>query len=316
MNMEEAAHSRTARPAEGRIRHILSFDVEEYFHAEAFRHVIGPAGWSAWPSRIEGQMEALLALLEEAGVRATFFVLGELASRHGGLVSQLAAGGHEIACHGDSHEMIARLGPAGFRRDTAASKSRLEDLIGQGVLGYRAATFGLVRSTAWAIDVLAELGFSYDSSIQPVYHDRYGVPNAPPQAHWAVGPAGGRVLELPPMTRRLAGRNIPLGGGGYFRLLPAVIFDRALRTLARRGEAAMLYLHPWEFDAGQPVVPVGRLRNFRHRVNLRRTAGKLRTLLAGHRFTTARAVATGLVRQELASFEYRAQATQLPRLPA
>lgn len=283
---------------------MLSFDVEEYFHAEAFRSVIGPERRSNWPSRIEGQMEGLLALLAQAGTRSTFFVLGELATRHGRLVKQLSAAGHEIACHGDSHEMIARLGPAGFRQDTAAAKARLEDLVGAPVLGYRAATFGLVRATAWAIDVLAELGFSYDSSIQPVYHDRYGVPDAPPHAHWAIGPSGGRILELPPMTRRLAGRNIPLGGGGYFRLLPAVIFDRTLRAFARRGESAMLYLHPWEFDADQPVVPIGRLQNFRHRVNLRRTAGKLRTLLAAHRFGRACDVARELLRQDLPPFEY------------
>ena len=278
--------SPTGNPA----RHMLSFDVEEYFHCEAFREVIGSQRWGNWPSRIEGQMAELLALLGGADVRATFFVLGRVAKSHPQVVRRIVAAGHEVACHGHGHEMIDRLGRAGFRADTLAGKSRLEDLAGEAVLGYRAATFGLVRRTAWAIDILAALGLVYDSSVQPIHHDRYGVPAAPPHAHLAVGPGGGTILEIPPMTRRLAGRNIPLGGGGYFRLLPAIVFDRALRAWARRGQAAMLYLHPWEFDADQPVVPAGALSRFRHRVNLRRTAGKLSALLGAHCFCPVRDV--------------------------
>ncbi|NLF29607.1 MAG: DUF3473 domain-containing protein [Planctomycetes bacterium] len=287
-------------------RHMLTFDVEEYFHCEVFRQVIGPDRWDQWPSRIGGQIDALLALLEEYRVRATFFVLGRLADTDPDVVRRIAAAGHEIACHGQSHEMIARLGPEAFRADTRTAKDRLESLTGGPVLGYRAATFGLMRPTAWAIDILADLGFAYDSSVQPVRHDRYGVPDAPATAHWAAGPAGGVILEIPPMTRRLAGRNIPLGGGGYFRLLPAVLFDGALRWWARRGRAAMLYLHPWEFDADQPVVPVGALSQFRHRVNLARTAGKLRTLLAGHRFAPVRDLLDHLRDAAPVRFDYAA----------
>ncbi len=285
-------------------RHMLSFDVEEYFHCEAFRQVIGPTRWDRWPSRIDGQIDALLALLAEYDVRATFFVLGHLADTHPDVVRRIAAAGHEIACHGQSHEMIARLGPEAFRADTQTAKARLETLTGRAVLGYRAATFGLMRPTAWAIDILAEVGFAYDSSVQPIRHDRYGVPDAPATAHYAAGPGGGVILEIPPMTRRLAGRNIPLGGGGYFRLLPAVLFDGALRWWARRGQPAMLYLHPWEFDADQPVVPTGALSRFRHRVNLARTAGKLRTLLAAHRFVPVRELLDPLRASAPARFEY------------
>jgi len=255
---------------------------------EVFRQIVGPDNWSRWPSRIEAQMDDLLQLLDETNVKATFFVLGQVARTRPDIVESIVRAGHEVACHGDKHEMIARLGPDGFRQDTADGKACLEDITGQAVTGYRAATFGLVRATAWAIDILAELGFAYDSSVQPVRHDRYGVPEAPVAAHVAIGPGGGRILELPPMTGRLVGRNIPLGGGGYFRLLPVVVFDRALRAWSRRNQPAMLYLHPWEFDADQPVVPVGRMNNFRHRVNLKRTTGKLRTLLIAHRFCTAR----------------------------
>lgn len=286
------------------LRHMLSFDVEEYFHAEAFRRVIGPGRWDQWPSRAEGQVDELLALLAEARTRATFFVLGRLARDKADLVRRIAAAGHEIASHGDSHEMIARLGPDGFAADARAGKNRLEDLTGQPVRGYRAATFGLIRRTAWAIDVLAELGFEYDSSVQPVRHDRYGVPDAPAQTHWAHGPGGAAMLEIPPMTRRLAGRNVPLGGGGYFRLLPVVLFDRGLRAWARAGRSAMLYLHPWEFDADQPVVPIGRLGNFRHRVNLHRTADKLRTLLNAHRFAPVADLLADLRRSATEHFEY------------
>ncbi len=287
-----------------KIRHMLSFDVEEYFHAEAFSQVIGPARREQWPSRVEEQMERLLALLDEHSIRATFFVLGEVAAQHRRLVQDLVRLGHEVACHGDGHEMIERLGEKGFAADTLRAKALLEEISGRAVIGYRAATFGLVRETAWAIDILAELGFTYDSSVQPVRHDRYGIPDAPAEAHVAVGPSGGRILEIPPMTRRLIGRNIPLGGGGFFRLLPAVVFDRALRAWSNRGQSAMLYLHPWEFDAEQPVVKVDAISNFRHRVNLRHTAGKLKTLLAAHQFAPVCEVAAKFSRRDLPAYTY------------
>jgi len=283
---------------------MLTFDVEEYFHCEAFREVIGPARWDQWPSRIEAQMDSLLALLADSNVRATFFVLGHVADTRPEIVSAIAAAGHEVACHGQSHEMLSRLEPDGFRTETRLAKSRLEDLTGREVLGHRAATFGLVRSTAWAIDILAELGFVYDSSVQPVRHDRYGVPDAPATVHYATGPAGGAILEIPPMTRRVIGRTFPLGGGGYFRLLPTVLFDRALRWWARKGRSAMLYLHPWEFDAAQPVVPAGALSRFRHRVNLHRTTDKLNTLLAAHRFVPVRDLLDALRAKAGKSFAY------------
>ena len=279
------------------IQHMLTFDVEEYFHCEAFRQVVGPERWHLWPSRIDAQMDSLLAMLERFSVRATFFVLGRVAEHRPEIVRQIASAGHEIACHGDSHEMIQRLGPKGFAEDSRAGKERLEAILGQPVLGYRAATFGLMRKTAWAIDALGELGFQYDSSVQPVRHDRYGVPDAPPQAHLAAGPDGGSILEIPPMTRVLAGRNFPLGGGGYFRLLPVMLFDRGLRAWSSEGRSAMLYLHPWEFDAGQPVIPTGRLSRFRHRVNLGRTGKKLTHLMSRHSFVPVRELLPQLLAQ-------------------
>lgn len=270
--------------------HMLSFDVEEYFHCEVFRGAIDPSERSNWPSRIDLQLDALLELLETQQVRATFFVLGELAADRRDVVRRLAAAGHEIACHGQSHEMIARLGPAGFREDTRVGRDKLQQITGEPVLGYRAATFGLTRRTAWAIDILAELGFAYDSSVQPVAHDRYGVPDAPRQAHIAVGPGGGEILEIPPMTGRLVGRNIPLGGGGYFRLLPTVIFDAELTRWRHRRRPAMLYLHPWELDVGQPTPKISVINRFRHRVNLARTAAKLDILIKKHTFAPVREV--------------------------
>lgn len=286
------------------VRHMLSFDVEEYFHCEVYRQAIGPSRWHEWPSRVEAQMDALLALLAETGTRATFFVLGRIAEGHPGIVRSLVAAGHEVACHSDMHEMVTRLDADSFARDAQACKARLEDLAGQPVLGYRAPTFSVMRRSAWAVDVLAELGFAYDSSVQPVRHDRYGVPDAPPVAHWAVGPGGGRILEIPPMTRRLAGRNIPLGGGGYFRLLPVAVFDRSLRAWARAGRPAMLYLHPWEFDPDQPGPPISLLSRFRHRVNLHRTAGRLRRLLARHAFAPVRDLLDALRPAATVEFPY------------
>jgi polysaccharide deacetylase family protein (PEP-CTERM system associated) len=226
-------------------------------------------------------------LLDRHGVKATFFVLGWVADRHPQLVRDIHASGHEIASHGCRHHMLGRLTPEGFRQDLRDSRRRLENLAGRPVCGYRAPTFSLTHRTAWALDVLAEEGFEYDSSVFPIRHDRYGVPDAPRVAHRAVGPGGGTILEIPPLTVRFAGANWPIGGGGYLRLLPAALVVAALRALDRRGQRGMIYLHPWELDPGQPVRPMGRLTCWRHRVNLHRTADKLAWLLRRFRFAGA-----------------------------
>jgi len=281
-----------ATPAEG-LAHVLSFDVEEYFHVEAAAARVKRHEWESWPRRLAPVVDRLLEMLAEHRTSATFFVLGWVARQDRGLVRGIAAAGHEIASHGMEHRMIGRLTPDEFRRDLRESRDLLADLAGRPVVGYRAPTFSITHRTAWALDVLAEEGFQYDSSVFPIRHDRYGVPDAPTSAHMAVGPGGRRLLELPPLTLRLAGMNWPVGGGGYLRLLPVWVVSRALEAWQRQGRQGMIYLHPWELDPGQPVLPMDRLSRWRHRNGLAATESKLRRLLGRFRFTdVARSLGT------------------------
>jgi polysaccharide deacetylase family protein (PEP-CTERM system associated) len=265
-------------------RQILSFDVEEYFQVEAAGSVVPRKDWPAFGKRLDGCVDRILTMLAEHGSSATFFVLGWVARHEPQVVRRIVRAGHEIASHGMDHRMIHLLGRDELRRDLADSKSVLEDLAGRQVIGYRAPTFSVTHSTAWAIDAIVEAGFRYDSSVFPVHHDRYGVPGAPPWPHVAVSPNGQRILEVPPLTVRRLGVNWPVGGGGYFRLLPLWVTARAIDSAARSGRHAMLYLHPWELDPGQPVLAMPRMVRWRHRLNLSRTEGKLRRLLEKYRF--------------------------------
>ncbi|MBE3068690.1 MAG: DUF3473 domain-containing protein [Planctomycetes bacterium] len=274
-------------PAAG--THLLSFDVEEYFHVEAAAAGLPRDAWETLPRRLPPAVDLILRMLADRGASATFFILGWVAERDPALVRRIAACGHEIASHGMGHRMVGQVGPEAFARDVGESRRLLEDLAGRPVLGYRAPTFSVTHNTAWALDVLVAQGYRYDSSVFPIRHDRYGVPEAPRWSHTAVGPGGARILEIPPLTLRLAGANWPVGGGGYLRLLPVRIVESALRRAERGGHAAMLYLHPWELDPGQPVLPMGRLSRWRHRVGLSRTQSKLGRLLDRFRFTSVAA---------------------------
>lgn len=269
----------------------LSFDVEEYFHAEAFVGVVSPEQWPRLESRVVGATERLLDILEEAGTAATFFVLGWVAARRPALVRAIHTRGHEVACHGYGHQMISRLSRPQFAEDVRRGKAAIEDAAGTSPIGYRAPTFSVVRETLWSLEVLASAGFRYDSSIFPIVHDRYGIPNAPRFPHrLAVGP-GAEISEFPLSTVARLGWRVPVAGGGYFRLLPYELTRRAIRHLNdREGQPAMVYLHPWELDAEQPRLPVGRLTHFRHSVNLRATEPRLRRLLRDFRFAPARDV--------------------------
>lgn len=284
--------------------HVLSIDVEEYFQVESAAAGLPQERWQDMPLRLQAPTLQILELLAQHKVRATFFVLGWVARREGDLVRRIARAGHEIASHGQSHRRLFHLDPRQFRQELRDSRAALQDLSGQAVVGYRAPTFSITHQTAWALDVLAEEGFSYDSSIFPVHHDRYGVPEAPRWAHRATGPAGGQVVEIPPLTGRLLGVNLPLAGGGYLRLLPAGWVGRALRSAAENDRWGMIYLHPWELDPAQPVLPMGRLSRWRHRVNLSRMGEKLRWLLGHFRFTCAREKLSAISAAELPSFSY------------
>jgi polysaccharide deacetylase family protein (PEP-CTERM system associated) len=268
--------------------HLLSFDVEEYFQAEAAATAAPKDQWEAFPRRLEPVIDRLLEMLAAHRTVATFFVLGWVARHERPLVDRIGKAGHEIASHGVWHRMLGRLTPREFAQDLRDSRRALEDIAGRPVIGYRAPTFSLTHRTAWALDVLAQEGFEYDSSVFPVHHDRYGVPDAPRCVHRATGPDGNGLLEIPPLTLRFARANWPVGGGGYLRLLPIRVVASALRSSAKRGEPGMLYLHPWELDAGQPRLSMTCLSRFRHRVGLRRTAGKLEYLLARFRFACVR----------------------------
>jgi polysaccharide deacetylase family protein (PEP-CTERM system associated) len=271
---------------------VLSFDIEEHYRIEA------AAGLPPCPEltkatysrRVEATTRRLLQLLNDAGCQATFFILGEIAVQHPQLIRALHESGHEIASHGWNHESVRRLTPATFRDDISKSKDALEQVIGASIFGYRAPTFSVMRETAWAIDVLQECGFRYDSSIFPVHHDRYGVPDAPTVPFRCAGPQGGKgLIELPPLTLRSGLANLPLGGGGYFRLLPLALLKAGIwLNRNHHPSVAMLYFHPWEFDHGQPRLALSQLSRWRTYVGISRTSQRLKKLIDATQLTTFR----------------------------
>lgn len=283
-----AAPGAAATPAA--MPHLLTFDVEEYFQVEAAANAIGPDNWNQWPSRLQQPLQRILQLLADRKLRATFFILGWVAKRHPHLVRSIARAGHEIASHGMSHTMLTRLSPAQFRDEIDTSRKILQDITGQNVIGYRAPTFSVVRRTAWAFRQLLAAGYRYDSSVYTVHHDRYGVPDAPPRPHMALTQivdataSSTAILEIPPLTMPLGPLQLPIGGGGYLRLLPVRLMALAINRCQRRGLPAMIYLHPWELDPRQPSIPIGRRRLWRHRIGLASAEKKLVWLLDNYRF--------------------------------
>ena len=265
----------------------LTVDVEDYFHVAALASVISQESWSAREYRVESNTERLLGLLADRGVQGTFFVLGWVAERSPGLLRRIAQGGHEIACHGYSHQLVYRQSPTEFREETLRAKALLEEAIGQPVLGYRAASFSITRASLWALDVLIDLGFEYDSSIFPIRHDRYGIPDASPDLGPVSAPTGRCITEFPMNAATFLGMKVPISGGGYFRIFPYWVTKAGLRQINRAGRSFMFYLHPWEIDPGQPRVRVGALSRFRHYTNLARCEQRLGTLLDDFSFAPA-----------------------------
>jgi polysaccharide deacetylase family protein (PEP-CTERM system associated) len=290
------------RDAVGALRVILSFDVEEHHRIEA-AVAAGLAATAAQQAYYAGRMDAATRwLLDELGrrnIRATFFVVGDIARSNPDLVRAIHRGGHEVASHGWDHRRVHHFTPESFREDVRRSKEELEQVTGEAVLGYRAPTFSIVRQTAWALDVLAEVGMLYDSSIYPVRHDRYGVPEAPRAPFRAQGSAH-EILELPPATWRMAYQNIPTGGGGYFRLLPLIVIQRAIEQIRHecRPAVAMLYFHPWEFDEEQDRLALPWLSRFRTYVGLRRSRRRLVSLMQQYSFERAVDVVHALRRRQ------------------
>ncbi|EHR72003.1 polysaccharide deactylase family protein, PEP-CTERM locus subfamily [Burkholderiales bacterium JOSHI_001] len=259
------------------IRNAMSIDVEDYFQVSAMAPYIRRDEWDTRECRVERNVERILALLEAQGTQATFFTLGWVAERYPQLVRRIADGGHEVASHGYGHQRASDLSREAFAQDIQRAKKILEDITGTAVLGYRAPSFSIGHANLWALDVLAEAGHRYSSSIYPIRHDHYGMPDAPRFAHRLDS----GLIEVPITTLRMRGRNLPSSGGGYFRLLPYAVSRWLLQQVnGRDGEAAVFYFHPWEIDHHQPRVPgIDAKTRFRHYLNLGRMESRLQRLL-------------------------------------
>jgi polysaccharide deacetylase family protein (PEP-CTERM system associated) len=277
------------------MKNAMTIDVEDYFHVSAFASCIASTQWDSYACRVEANTDKLLGLFSDSGIKATFFVLGWVAERYPALVRSIARQGHEIACHGYSHRLVYDQTPAEFRAETQRSKRVLEDLVQTPVLGYRAASYSITSKSLWALDILVELGFAYDSSIFPVRHDRYGIPGGSRQPYRLRTPAGGSLIEFPLTTVELGRYRLPVSGGGYFRLFPYFLTRMALASVNGREQRPFIfYLHPWEVDPDQPRVKSGWLSRFRHYNNLERCEPRLRQLMADFEFGTAAEVLHGL----------------------
>ncbi|UFS69121.1 DUF3473 domain-containing protein [Geomonas sp. RF6] len=263
----------------------LTIDVEDYFQVHAFEAYVERGNWDRFPLRVGDNVARLLDLVDEFSVHATFFILGWVAERLPATVREIHKRGHEIACHGYGHQLIYRIGPKRFREDIRRAKKILEDTVGVEIRGYRAPTYSITKDSLWAFDELIEEGFSFDSSVFPVYHDTYGLPDAP-RFPFTIRRETGNLLEFPLSTLplKVAGvhYHLPIAGGGYLRLLPVSLIRWGIEQInSHEGKPAVLYLHPWEIDPGQPRIKAGWKSRFRHYNNLAGTEAKLRYLLQG-----------------------------------
>jgi polysaccharide deacetylase family protein (PEP-CTERM system associated) len=277
MNLYELAARPAPAPGE-RIRNAMTCDVEDYFQVSAFAPYIDRASWPSRECRVEANMDRILALYDRHGVRATFFTLGWIAERYPNVVKRIVAGGHELASHGYGHLRASDQTRAEFANDIRSSKALLEDISGQAVVGYRAPSFSIGRANLWALDELLDAGYRYSSSIYPIAHDHYGMPEAPRFAFYPNGTDG--LLEIPITTVNLMGRNLPAGGGGYFRLLPYALSRWMMNKVNQDDrQPALFYFHPWELDPGQPRPEgLGAKARFRHYINIDRMEARIEAL--------------------------------------
>lgn len=263
----------------------LTIDVEDYYHVSGFEHCLSRSRWDEMPARVGDSTRRVLDLLADVGVQGTFFILGWVAERQPDLVRAIHAAGHEIGCHSYAHRLIYEQTPKEFRADLRQARLVLEDIIGEAIVAYRAPSFSITNRSLWALDILLEEGFLFDSSIYPTHHDRYGITGTPLHPH-RIERAGGCLWEFPPPVWRVMKYPLPVGGGGYFRLYPYGLTRRGLRAINAEGRPFAVYLHPWEFDPEQPRLRPGPMRAFRHYVGLRRTETRLVRLLQDFRFGT------------------------------
>ena len=276
------------------IRNALTVDVEDYFHVSAFEGSISRHDWDKHPLRVAENTRRLLDMFDDRQVKATFFVLGWVAERSPDLVKEIATRGHEVACHGYSHQLVYNQSPDVFKMETLRSKGLLEDIIQSPVHGYRAASYSITERSRWALDILAEAGFDYDSSIFPVRHDRYGMPGTPVSPYRLETEGGRTITEFPLSTANLLGYHLPIAGGGYFRLYPYMVTRLGLSQINRKDRPFIFYLHPWEIDVDQPRIQTTWMSRFRHYNNLEKTEPRLTRLMDDFSFSTVQDVLMGL----------------------
>jgi polysaccharide deacetylase family protein (PEP-CTERM system associated) len=268
-----------------RSTHIMTVDVEDYFMVEAFSDSVSPETWSDWPSRVVDNTKRILDLFDTYNVKGTFFFVGWVAEKFPELVRNVHARKHELACHSYWHRTVYSLTPDEFRHDTRAAMRAIEDAAGVKVEGYRAPSWSITKDSLWALDILADEGFTYDSSIYPIRHDLYGVPGAHRFPYELRCKGGIRLREYPPATIRLLGQNLPGAGGGYLRIFPLAYTDFVFREFEKEhGERVVVYFHPWELDPGQPRIRGKMKSRFRHYTNLAKMEGRVRHLLETHSF--------------------------------
>lgn len=276
------------------MKNAFTIDVEDYYQVEAFAGVVNKGAWGNYEPRVEANTRRLLDLLDEHSVKGTFFVLGWVAQHQRALIHEIADRGHEIASHGMSHTLVYTQTPDVFREETRRSKALLEDICQRPVIGYRAATYSITNDSLWALDILYEEGFQYDSSIFPMRHDRYGIRDAQPYPNRLRTPAGYSLVEFPISVFRSGALKLPVAGGGYFRLFPYPVTRWGLSQINRSGHEFVFYLHPWEVDPEQPRIrEAGTLSRFRHYLNLAQTRPRLERLLQDFSFTTMENVLRG-----------------------
>jgi polysaccharide deacetylase family protein (PEP-CTERM system associated) len=268
------------------ITNVLTIDVEDYFQVSALAKSISRDDWNSISPRVVDNTKRLLDMFDQHDVKATHFVLGWVAERFPDLIREIHSRGHEVASHGYSHQLIYNQSPEVFQSESRDSKKLIEDIIGTPVFGYRAASYSITRKSLWALDILAELGFTYDSSIFPVVHDRYGIKGSPEMPHVLSTPKKQRLVEYPLSTYRFFNQTIPVAGGGYFRLYPYALSRYFYRNINRSSDPFVFYLHPWEIDPGQPRVNTSLLSRFRHYNNLDKCQMRLSNLLSEFSFTT------------------------------
>ncbi len=268
--------------------HIMSVDVEDYFQVEAFGDSVRRSDWDRFPSRVEGNTRRILDLFDEHNVQATFFLVGWVVEKFPSLVKEIVARGHEPACHSYWHRTVYSLTPDEFRADTRAARDVIEQAGGVRALGYRAPTWSITKDCLWALEILGEEGFAYDSSIYPIHHDLYGLPQANRFAYVHALNNGTQLKEFPPTTVRVAGHNFPAAGGGYLRIFPFFYTQWVFRHIEKNRQPVVVYFHPWEIDPEQPRLP-GKLRSrFRHYTNLSKMQERLAVLLQRYSFQPLR----------------------------